>query len=99
MVKKENKLLFVNVYADWCGACKLLKENTFQSKEVAAAVNSNFISIDINAEKGEGIDLSKRYEVTAHPLILIIDGDGKVKKRILGYKTDVQLINELKEFL
>jgi len=97
--KKDNKLLFVNVYADWCGACKLLKENTFKSKDVADAVNSHFISLDINAEKGEGIDISQKYEVTAHPLILIIDGNGKVKKRILGYKKDAQLLSELNEFL
>lgn len=97
--KKENKLLFVNVYAVWCGPCKLLKEKTFTSKKVAEQVNGHFISIDLDAEKGEGIDFSKRYEVTAHPLVLIIDSNGNVKKRILGYKTDVQLLNELKDFL
>lgn len=97
--KKENKLLFVNVYAVWCGPCKLLKQNTFKSKKVADAVNSHFISLDIDAEKGEGIDFAQKYEVTAHPLILIIDGNGKVKKRILGYKKDAQLLSELNEFL
>ncbi len=97
--KKENKLLFVNVYAVWCGPCKLLKQNTFTSKKVADAVNSNFISLDIDAEKGEGINFAKKYQVTAHPLVLIIDGNGKVKKRILGYKKDVQFLAEIKEFL
>lgn len=97
--KKENKLLFVNVYAVWCGPCKLLKQNTFKSKKVADAVNGHFISLDIDAEKGEGIGFAQKYEVTAHPLILIIDGNGKVKKRILGYKKDTQLLSELKEFL
>lgn len=97
--QKENKLVFVNVYAVWCGACMLLKEKTFTSKNVSDAVNSHFISIDINTEKGEGAEFTKKYEVTAHPLILILDGNGKVKKRILGYKTDTQLLNELKEFL
>lgn len=97
--KKENKLVFVNIYAVWCGPCKMLKENTFTSKKVADAVNSHFISIDLDAEKGEGVSFSKKYEVTAHPLILIIDENGKVKKRILGYKNDSQLLNELKEFI
>lgn len=97
--KKENKLLFVNVYAVWCGPCKILKERTFTSKKVADAVNANFISLDIDAEKGEGPEFSQKYEVTAHPLVLIIDGNGKVKKRILGYRTDAQLLSELKEFL
>ena len=97
--KQENKFVFMNVYAVWCGPCKLLKKNTFTSDKVGAAVNKSFVSIDVDAEKGEGISLSKKYEVKAHPLILIINPEGKVVKRILGYRTDAQLLSELKGLL
>ncbi|MCZ2357509.1 MAG: thioredoxin family protein [Bacteroidia bacterium] len=97
--KQENKLLFVNVYAVWCAPCKELKNKTFKSSKVADAVNARFINLDINAEEGEGIDFSKKYKVTAHPLVLIIDATGKEKKRILGYRNDTQLLSELNEFL
>ncbi|MCB0512227.1 MAG: thioredoxin family protein, partial [Bacteroidetes bacterium] len=81
------------------GPCKLLKKNTFTSEKVGTAVNKSFVSIDVDAEKGEGISLSKKYEVKAHPLILIINPEGKVVKRILGYRTDAQLLSELKGLL
>lgn len=97
--KTENKLVFVNVYAVWCGPCKLLKKTTFQSDKVATAINNSFINLDIDAEKGEGVDFSKTYNVKAHPLILIIRPDGKVEKRILGYMKDNQLLSELKGLL
>ncbi|MCO5230528.1 MAG: thioredoxin family protein [Chitinophagales bacterium] len=97
--KAENKLVFVNVYAVWCGPCKLLKKTTFQSDKVAAAINNSFVNLDIDAEKGEGIEFSKTYNVKAHPLILIIRPDGKVEKRILGYMKDNQLLSELKGLL
>ena len=29
--KKEPKKIFMDVYTDWCGPCKLLDKNTFQN--------------------------------------------------------------------
>ncbi|MCO6494448.1 MAG: DUF255 domain-containing protein [Bacteroidetes bacterium] len=97
--KEEKKLIFMNVYAVWCGPCKMLKNTTFQSEKVANILNENFINLDIDAEKGEGIELSQRYNVEAHPLMLLIDENGKVVKSILGYRKDAQLINEIKDFV
>lgn len=34
--KAENKLLFVDIYASWCGPCKRLKATTFRDPEVGA---------------------------------------------------------------
>lgn len=97
--KKENKMIFMNVYAVWCGPCMMLKKTTFKTQTVADNFNKSFINIDINAEKGEGIELSKKYQVQAHPLMLIINPSGKVEKRILGYVKEDQLIKEVKNFL
>ncbi|WP_304132476.1 thioredoxin family protein [Mesonia mobilis] len=32
--KTEEKLVFVYLYADWCGVCKSLKKNTLKDKKV-----------------------------------------------------------------
>lgn len=97
--KKEHKLIFMNVYAVWCAPCTSLKKNTLGSDKVGSAFNRNFINISVDAEKGEGIALSKKYEVTAHPLMLVIDSEGKIQKRILGYLNEDQLLKEVKEYL
>lgn len=97
--KKEHKYIFMNVYAVWCGPCKMLKKKTFQSPKVASAFNKSFINIDIDAEKGEGIQLSKKYDVQAHPLMLVLDQNGKVVKRILGYLNDDALLAQVKDYL
>ena len=97
--KKEYKYVFMNVYAVWCGPCKMLKKNTFQSPKVASAFNKSFINIDIDAEKGEGIQLAKKYDIQAHPLMLVLDQNGKVVKRILGYMKDDELLTQVKDFL
>ncbi len=97
--KRENKMVFMNVYATWCGPCMLLKKTTFKTDKIADSFNNSFINIDIDAEKGEGIELSKRYEVVAHPLMLVINPSGKVEKRILGYIKEEGLLKEVKSYL
>lgn len=97
--KKENKPIFMNVYAVWCAPCTNLKKTTFMSDKVGDVMNNNFINISIDAEKGEGIQLARKYEVTAHPLMLVIDSDGNIQKRILGYVREDQLLNQVQGYL
>ena len=97
--KKENKPIFMNVYAVWCPPCNNIKKTTFKSDKVGNAFNKNFINISIDAEKGEGLELAKKYEVTAHPLMLVIDANGEVQKRILGYVKEDQLLKEVSGYL
>ena len=97
--KKENKPIFMNVYATWCPPCNSIKKTTFQSDKVGSAFNKSFVNISIDAEKGEGIALAKKYEVTAHPLMLVIDANGNVEKRILGFVKEDQLLKEVSGYL
>lgn len=32
--REENKIIFLDIYASWCGPCKMLKHNTFSDAEV-----------------------------------------------------------------
>ncbi|NJN28688.1 MAG: DUF255 domain-containing protein [Cyclobacteriaceae bacterium] len=34
LAQQENKLIFLNISASWCGPCKLLKNKTFPDTEV-----------------------------------------------------------------
>lgn len=54
--KKEPRKIFMDVYTDWCGPCKLLDQNTFQNKDVASYVNANYYAVKFNAEGTESIN-------------------------------------------
>jgi len=43
--KEENKPVFLDVYAGWCGPCKKLKKTTFKDETVGEYFNKNFICI------------------------------------------------------
>ena len=54
--QKENpKKIFMDVYTDWCGPCKLLDKNTFHNSDVVKFVNKNYYAVKFNAEGTEEI--------------------------------------------
>jgi thioredoxin-related protein len=99
MAQKENKLIFLDAYAAWCGPCKLLKKNVFPLEEVGGLYNEHFINVAIDMEKGIGPELARSYKVTAYPTLLFIDGNGKLIKKAIGYHPKDQFIALGKEVL
>ena len=71
--KAEKKLVFIDFYTSWCGPCKMMMKNIFPLKEVGNYLNSKFVCIKIDAEKGEGPELAKRYQVKASPTFVAIN--------------------------
>ena len=95
--KKENKLIFLDAFASWCGPCKLLDKNVFPKKEVGDYFNANFLNLHIDMEKGEGIEIAKKYSIYSYPTLLFIDGEGKVVYKAAGYMSPQELISIAKE--
>lgn len=93
--KRENKLLFVDFHTSWCGPCKRMAREVFPQKEVGDYMNSHFVCLAIDAEKGEGVALAKTYKVTAYPTLAIINPDKSLKGTVIGYRDPQQLTNEL----
>lgn len=95
--KKENKLVFIDAYASWCGPCKLMVKNVFPQKAVGDYYNSHFVNAKIDMEKGEGVELAKKYNVKAFPTYLFVDGNGEVVHRTLGYVEENDFIQFAKD--
>lgn len=53
--KQHPKKIFMDVYTNWCGPCKLLDKNTFTHKELITYVNTHYYPVKFNAEGTEEI--------------------------------------------
>lgn len=82
--KTENKIVFVDAYTVWCGPCKQMAKNIFPVKEVGDVFNAHFVSAKIDMEKGEGLEIAKKYNVRAYPTYIFVNGDGELVHRGLG---------------
>lgn len=71
--KAQKKLIFVDIYTTWCGPCKEMDKKTFTDVSVGDKFNSSFINYKVDAEKGFGVTLAKRYNVTSYPTCLFVD--------------------------
>ncbi len=74
--KLQNKYIFVDAYASWCGPCKMLKVITFNNSKAAAFYNSNFINVSIDMEKGDGPALAAQWQLQAYPTLIIFNPQG-----------------------
>ncbi len=58
--KTEKRKIFVDVYTDWCGWCKVMDKNTFSEPEVAKMLNEKFYPVKFDAEQTKDIEFAGR---------------------------------------
>lgn len=86
---KSKKLIFLDAYTSWCGPCKVLAKEVFTVDSIADFFNANFINVHYDMEKGEGLELMKRYksDITGYPTLLFINDKGEIVHKIVGAPT------------
>ena len=82
--KKQNKLIFIDIYTTWCGPCKMMSAKVFTVNIIGEKFNESFVNFKIDAEKGEGIELAKKYAIAAYPTYLFVNGNGDLVYRAMG---------------
>lgn len=90
--KSENKLIFLDIYATWCGPCKRLKSQTFSNAQVGSYFNDRFINVALDGEQSDGLQLVNTYGIKSYPSLLFIDNQGKIVKRTVGFHTSENLL-------
>lgn len=53
--KVEKRRIFIDVYTDWCGWCKVMDRKTFTEPNVAKLLNEKFYAVKFNAEQREDV--------------------------------------------
>lgn len=82
--KAEQKLIFVDAFASWCGPCKRMAAQVFPDPQVGDYFNAYFINLKIDMEKPENREFASKYPVSAYPTLMVLDGDGKVVLKQVG---------------
>jgi len=92
LAEQEGKPIFLDISASWCGPCKRLKASTFPDDEVGKFYNANFINVMVDGEKGEGIELARKYEIRGYPSLIFVDSSGELIAQTTGYRNPEQFI-------
>lgn len=97
--KNQGKPIFLDISASWCGPCKMLKAKTFPNQEVGEFYNANFINVAVDGEKGEGVELARKYKIRGYPSLLFINPDGEIVAQTAGYRNPQQFIEMGKQIV
>jgi thiol-disulfide isomerase/thioredoxin len=81
---KEDRTILIDFYTTWCSPCKKLDDETWTNPAVLEFIE-DMIPLKLDSEKGEGIEISKRYRVAAWPTIMLVDSEGHEVDRIVGF--------------
>lgn len=95
--KKENKLIFLDVFTTWCGPCKTMDHEVYSNDSVGSFFNIHFISVKVQMDTSAKDDtyikswysdahkMLNEYKITGYPTFLFINPNGQIIFRGLGY--------------
>lgn len=79
--KIENKLVFIDAYASYCGPCKIM-DNAFKNPSVVSYFNKNFINIKVDMEGANGPEYKNAFQIVFLPTMVFLNPEGKELSKI-----------------
>ena len=80
--KAENKMILVDVSAEWCGTCRKLDNEVFANEGVRKTINEKFAFSRLEYESKEGTEFLEKQNVGSFPSLWLLDSEGIVKRRL-----------------
>jgi len=94
--KAEDKMIFVDCYATWCGPCKRMDRDVYTRDSVARVFNKAYICVKIQMDSTQQDDestrkrypdaefLRKKFVITGYPTFLFFGPDGQLVDHRMG---------------
>ncbi|HEX8152259.1 MAG TPA: thioredoxin family protein, partial [Thermoanaerobaculia bacterium] len=88
--KASNKMVFVDLFAEWCGWCHRFEQEVVPSEAFQKATDDMILMrLDIE-DKGDGTRFAQRFNATQLPMFLIMTPEMDLAAVIKGYYPSAQ---------
>jgi thioredoxin-related protein len=96
--KAENKYIFVDCYATWCGPCKMMDKDVYPAQKIGELINGKFLAVKVQMDVTKKDDsavvawyadahiIDRQYRINGYPSFLFFSPEGKIVHRGIGYK-------------
>ncbi len=89
LAKQHNKLVLLDIGAQWCQFCKKMKAVTYQDPQVITIINTHYIAIKADIDQDDIV--KKHYGTLGVPGTVILTNTQKELNKRLGYIAPQQM--------
>lgn len=89
-------MLFVDVYATWCGPCKMMDQQVYTDPSVADFMNAQFVNVRLDGECDYGRQYVAEQQLEGYPTMYIFSDEGERVSKIVGFTPAEELVVTLK---
>lgn len=94
IAQQENKLVLLEIGANWCHWCHVMDDSTYSDKEVQDYLSENFVLC--REDQDERPDLFTAYRAWGWPAIIIFNENGEELLKLKGYQPRLSFLDQLK---
>jgi len=93
----ENKYIFLDCFATWCGPCKEMDREVYTDKSVGEFLNDHFISVKVQMDTSKADDqevqswyplahnIMKEYNLKSFPTYIFLSPEGNIVHKGIGF--------------
>lgn len=97
VAKQKNQLIFVDLFAQWCGWCHRFEAEVVPSEVFQKATNDMVLLRLDTEDGGEGTKIAQKFAISSLPTFLVLTPDLTLAGIIRGYAAPNEFVKMLKE--
>lgn len=92
----QMRMLFVDVYADWCGPCKMMDSEVFANPAVSEYMDAHYLGIKVDGESDYGRIYAMEQGLEGYPSMFVFGDEGERLSKIVGFTPADELLTSLR---
>ncbi len=91
---QHNRHVLVEFQADWCSSCRKLRQKLQSPSLQPTLATFNRVMVDCTESTDATAAKMAQYNVEDLPVLLILDGEGRERARIIDENIDLKVLND-----